>query len=41
MKTGHFGPRPIDLRDCPHEIGLEAEFGDSYANLTGGLVILD
>ena len=26
----------IHLRDCPHEIGLEAGFGDSYTKAKGG-----
>ena len=35
MKTGHFSPMPIDLRNCRHFLSLEAEFEDSYTNLRG------
>ena len=30
MNTGHFCPAGIDLCDCPHERGLEADLGDNY-----------
>ena len=41
LKTGHFCPAGIDLRNCPHKMGLEADLGDSYANIRGGFVKLD
>ena len=33
LKTRHFCPRPIDLRDCHHFLDLEAEFEDSYTKI--------
>ena len=33
LKTGHFCPTGIDLRDCPRQMCLEAGFGDSCANI--------
>ena len=30
MKTQHFSPVPIDLRNRRHFLGLEAEIEDSY-----------
>ena len=30
MKTEHFSPMPIDLRNCRHFLSLEAEIEDGY-----------
>ena len=41
MKTQHFSPVPIDLRNCRHFLSLEAEFEDRYTNLRGERSRLD